>query len=90
MPLALIGFIFGLFSYYIRGNYFHLFGCVLIALNGAFSALVIKPIDTELMAANGGNARTKDLIHKWGDLHTLRTLIAVAAAGSYFLAALFS
>lgn len=87
--LVIIGAILGLVSFLETQEWLTLVGAVVLAANWPFTLLVIMPTNKELKATAPDQAgpHTRELILKWGKLHTVRTALG-AVATLFFLWAL--
>lgn len=82
-PLAIIGFIFGTWSWWLGGGFAWLLGALLILAVVPFTLLVIAPLVNTPLLAEGrdlNSAETRALLVKWGQLHALRSVLGLAAS----------
>lgn len=75
-PLAIIGFILGLLSWWQSGATAFLLGALLMLANWPFTLIAIMPTNNILMGTAPGAAgpESRALIEKWGRLHSVRTM----------------
>jgi hypothetical protein len=88
-PLAVLGCLLGLASWWQTGTTAWLLGSVLMIANWPYTLLVIMPVNKRLMTTDvsAASAETGDLIGRWGALHAGRTALGAGAVIA-FLAAL--
>ena len=79
--LAVIGFVFGLLTWWQSGELLWLIGAIVLVANWPFTMFVIMPVNHVLndIAPEAANADTRALIVKWGGLHGVRTMLGAAA-----------
>ena len=87
--LAIIGFLFGLYTWWQTSQLLWLLGAVVLVANWPFTLFAIMPTNVELMAtpADEAGPQSRAMIEAWGRLHAVRTCLG-AAATVIFLAAL--
>jgi len=87
-PLAMIGFILGIFAGLQTGDWLWLVGAIVLVANWPFTIFVIMPTNRKLMAIDPASAgpEARQLVIKWGSLHGVRTILGFAAT-LLFLAA---
>jgi len=80
-PLAVIGFIAGLFAWLLGAGLGWLVAAALIGAVIPFTFIGIMPTNHMLLAANRdvGSAETIVLLEKWGRLHAVRTILSLLA-----------
>lgn len=84
-PLAMIGFIFGIWAWRLTGNWRWLAGAVALVANWPYTLIVILPTNQALMGiqAESGNAASRRLIEKWGRLHAGRSALGALATACF-------
>ena len=84
-PLALIGFIFGVWAWWLFGNWRWLLGALALIANWPYTLRVIMPINHALMKipAESASAQSRGLIKKWGRLHAGRSLLGALATACF-------
>ena len=84
-PLALIGFIFGVWAWWLSGNWRWLLGALSLIANWPYTLRVIMPINNALIKipAESASAQTRGLIEKWGRLHAVRSLLGALATACF-------
>jgi hypothetical protein len=89
-PLAILGFVLGLLAWWRTGNLGWTYGAILIGANIPYTLISIRPINNRLLATEPADAgaASRDLIVRWGRLHAIRTLLAIAATGALAWASL--
>jgi uncharacterized membrane protein len=89
-PLALIGFVLGVFAGLQTGDWLWLVGAIVLVANWPFTIFVIMPTNRTLMAIDPANAGpdVRALLIKWGSLHAVRTALGIAATLLFLIAAL--
>jgi len=87
-PLAVLGFLLGLASWWRTGEAAWLVGSMLMVANWPYTLLVIMPVNRRLMTTDvaAASAETGDLVGRWGALHAGRTALGVAAMISFLVA----
>jgi uncharacterized membrane protein len=80
-PLAVIGFVLGILAWWQTGIWLWLVGALTLVANWPYTIFVIMPTNNELMAIDPTSAgpRSRELIHKWSNLHAVRTALGLAA-----------
>lgn len=73
--LAILGFALGLLAWWQMSDLAWLFGALAMIANWPFTLLAIMPTNRQLTATDPdqADAGTRQLIHKWGYLHGVRT-----------------
>lgn len=79
-PLAIAGFLLGLFAWLQTGNLGWIIGGVLMLANWPVTLFGIMPVNKLLMATETAGPETRSMIMKWGSLHAIRTMLGFAAA----------
>jgi len=84
-PLALIGFIFGVWAWWLSGNWRWLLGALSLIANWPYTLRVIMPINNALMKipAESASDQSRGLIKKWGRLHAVRSLLGALATACF-------
>jgi len=79
--LAILGFALGLVTWRQTSDVTWLFGALAMIANWPFTLLAIMPTNRQLTAtsADKADARTRQLIRKWGYLHGVRTALGFTA-----------
>ena len=87
-PLAVLGFILGLVSWWQTREAAWLVGSVLMVANWPYTLFVIMPVNKRLMTTDVAAASTEtgDLVGRWGALHAGRTALGIAAMISFLVA----
>jgi len=85
--LAFLAGAAGLAAWRELGGTLWLVGALLILANWPWTLIVIMPVNNQLKAAPGDD--TTALLTRWGRLHTVRTLLGLAAAICFAIAAQF-
>ncbi len=85
-PLSVIGSIFGVWAWWLYGDWRWLAGAILLVSNGPYTLIVIMPIVKVLMALplESAGAESRGLIEKWGRLHTVRCALGALATVFFF------
>ncbi len=89
--LALISLGLGLWAWLRTDDMWLLAGALLIGANLPLTLVAIMPTNRRLNAtgADAAGAESRALLARWGSLHSLRTLLAVAAVAAYLVAFLW-
>jgi anthrone oxygenase-like protein len=89
-PLAVIGFLLGLSTWWDTGDWRWLLGALILVANWPFTLIAIMPTNNKLMAIDPVRAgpESRRLILKWGSLHAVRTALGIAAAITFLWASL--
>ena len=84
-PLALASFVAGLAVWFMGGGAGWLIAAALIGAVVPFTFIAIMPTNQRLLATDCelDAAQTRALLKKWGNLHAVRTLLSICAAGLY-------
>jgi hypothetical protein len=87
-PLAVMGFLLGLVSWWQTGATAWLVGSVLMITNWPYTLVVIMPVNKRLMTTDisAASAETGYLVGRWGALHAGRTALGVGAVISFLVA----
>jgi hypothetical protein len=90
-PLSLLGCLLGLTAWWSSGDWRYLAGALAVVSPWPWTLLVIRPVNSELLATDLAKAgpHTRRLIVRWGHLH-LGRLAFGAAATLLFLWAILS
>ncbi|WP_207540720.1 DUF1772 domain-containing protein [Sabulicella rubraurantiaca] len=80
-PLAVIGFVLGLVTWWRTGHAGWAIGGLLMLANWPVTFLAIMPTNRKLMATEPRNAgpETRSMVGRWGALHAARTSLGFAA-----------
>ena len=86
--LAMVGFLLGAVAWWQTGVLAFLLGALLMLANWPWTLMVIKPVNdrlmqTDLAAAGPG---TRSLLHKWNQLHGVRTLFGALSVIAFLFA----
>lgn len=87
-PLAIVGFLLGMFAWWQTGNVASIVGAVLMIANWPVTLFIIMPVNRRLMTMGRAGPESRGLIVKWGSLHALRTALGLAASVVFLLASL--
>lgn len=84
-PLAIISFLAGMTACLLGGGTLWLFSAFCIGLVVPFTFVAIMPTNKLLLAPGRDLAseETRQLLNKWGNLHTVRSLLSFIASVSY-------
>src|SRR5260370_10397 len=87
-PLAIAGCLFGLIAWWQTKELSFLIGAIAMIANWPWTLLGIMPTNNALMATEVATAgpRSRALVVKWGTLHAVRTVLAIAATAVFFWA----
>ncbi len=79
--LAVIGFLFGLLTWWSTGHWAWLIGAIVLVANWPFTMFVIMPVNHTLndIPPEQAGPASRALILKWGGLHAVRTMLGAAA-----------
>lgn len=88
-PLAIIGFIFGAWAWWLSGNWRWLAGAMALITNWPYTLIVIMPTNNALMTMplESAGAESRRLMEKWGRLHAVRSALGVLATVFFVWAA---
>lgn len=80
-PLAIVGFLLGLITWWQTGQVGWLLGALLMIANWPVTFLAIMPTNNRLMATEPAAAgpESRAMIKRWGSLHAVRTALGFAA-----------
>jgi hypothetical protein len=83
--LAVAGFLAGFGAWLQDGHAGWLTGALLLLANWPFTLFVIMPVNAELKATELEDAgpRTRELLHRWGRLHAVRTLLGALSMAAF-------
>lgn len=89
--LALVSLGLGLWAWLRTDELWLLAGALLIGANLPLTLVAIMPTNRRLQAtgADAAGSDTRALLSRWGSLHALRTLLALAAVAAYLVAFLW-
>lgn len=84
-PLAIVSLLAGATSWFLTGERHWLIAAILIGAVVPFTLLVIKPTNDALLAPGRDLAseETRTLLVRWGKLHSVRTVLGLAATLIY-------
>jgi hypothetical protein len=88
--LAITSGLLGLAAFWFENAPAAALGGVLMLANWPYTMIVIAPTNRELGAIRDEDAspRSRALIHRWGRLHAVRSLLGLSGAGAFLLASL--
>lgn len=88
--LAIAGFVLGVLEWLVTGGLAWLLGALALIANWPFTLLVIMPVNNELQATalEAAGPATRALMHRWGNLHWVRTLLGALATGLFLWASI--
>ncbi len=69
-----------------QGDWRWCIGALVMLSNWPYTLLVIMPTNNRLNATAGGDAATRALIVRWGQLHAVRTALGIAGTLAYLWA----
>ena len=80
-PLALIGAVLGVLAFLGGYDWRWLLGAALMLANWPYTLIVIMPTNRQLLAAERdlGSSATRQLLARWGRLHTVRSIVSAVA-----------
>ena len=86
--LAVIGFAFGVLTWWSTGQWAWLLGAIVLVANWPYTLLGIMPTNHILNAIEPADAgpNSRALIVKWGGLHAVRTALGAAATAIFLWA----
>ncbi len=86
--LAVIGFAFGVLTWWSTGQWAWLLGAIVLVANWPYTLLGIMPTNHILNAIEPADAgpKSRALIVKWGGLHAVRTALGAAATAIFLWA----
>jgi hypothetical protein len=89
-PLAIVGFLLGLITWWQTGHISWVIGALLMVANWPVTLFVIMPTNKRLMAIDPAVAgpESRAMIKRWGSLHALRTALGLAASITFLWASL--
>ena len=89
-PLAMIGSLSGLISWWLTENFVWLAGALLIFAVIPFTLIAIRPTNNLLRdpARDRASAETRALLVKWGELHAVRSILSLLASAVLLIAVL--
>ena len=89
--LALLSLILGLWAWWKAGDDGLLVGALLIGAAVPLTLVVISPTNRRLLATpdQAAGQESRSLLERWGWLHRIRTLLALAAVAAYLAAFLW-
>ena len=89
-PLAMLGFLLGLWSWWQTNDWWWLLGAVILVANWPYTFLGIMPTNNRLMAIEpaAAGAESRRLIVTWASLHAVRTALGFATAAAFLWASL--
>jgi hypothetical protein len=89
-PLAIVGFLLGLASWWQTGHVGWIVGALLMIANWPVTFFAIMPTNNRLMALDPAAAgpESRALIERWGSLHAIRTALGLGASLTFLWASL--
>jgi hypothetical protein len=89
-PLAILGFLLGLGSWWQTNDWRWLLGAVILVANWPYTILCVMPTNNRLMAIEPtqAGAESRRLIVTWAGLHAVRTALGFAATAAFLWASL--
>ena len=89
-PLAVLGFVFGLLSWWQTGNLVWIATAIMMIANLPVTFVIIWPTNTRLMKTDlqAAGPDSREMIIKWGKLHGIRTALGFGATAACLLALL--
>jgi hypothetical protein len=87
-PLAILGFLLGIASWWQTGHAGWMLGALLMIANWPVTYFAIMPTNDRLMALQPGMAgpESRALIERWGARHAVRTALGFAASCAFLWA----
>jgi hypothetical protein len=87
--LAIISGVLGIVAFVATDDWRWLLGAALIAANWPYTLLVVMPTNKQLeaMPMDAVGDATRNLVHKWGRLHAVRSALGLLATAVYLWAA---
>lgn len=84
-PLAFFGGVCGIVAYGAMADVKFLIGAIAMLANWPYTMLVILPTNKQLLAIGdtAANEQTRNLMLKWGQLHSVRTVLGAIATVCY-------
>jgi hypothetical protein len=84
-PLAMVGCLFGVWAWWLSGNWRWLAGAAALVTNWPYTLIVILPTNHALMGipAESGSAASRRLLEKWGRLHAVRSGLGALATACF-------
>ena len=85
-PLAIIGFLAGIGSWIIGGGLLWLIAALFIGAVVPFTLIFAMPTNKRLLAADRGltSDEIRELLERWGKMHTVRTVFSAIATALMF------
>jgi hypothetical protein len=85
--LAILSCLAGVGAWRLSGDILWLVGAVIIGLVVPFTLIAIMPANYKLLQLNRNLAsdETRELLHKWGKLHSLRSVLSLIASLIYLV-----
>jgi uncharacterized membrane protein len=89
--LALLSLVLGAWAWWKIGDDWLLAGALLIGAVVPLTLVLVLPINRRLLATTADSAgeESRTLLARWGRLHALRTVLALAAVAAYLVAFLW-
>jgi hypothetical protein len=89
-PLAVLGFLLGLLTWWQTGDWRWLLGAAFLIANWPYTLIAIMPINNKLMATQLDQAgpESRKLIESWAGLHAVRTALGALATVTFLWASL--
>ncbi|OUJ68771.1 DUF1772 domain-containing protein [Hymenobacter crusticola] len=88
--LAVVGFLFGLLTWWQTTDWRWLLGASILLLNWPYTLISMLPVNKQLMATTPSTAGTESraLVQQWGRLHAVRTMLGLLATAVFLWASL--
>jgi uncharacterized membrane protein len=89
-PLAIVGFLLGLMTWWQTEHIGWATGALLMVANWPVTFFAIMPTNNRLMATDPASAgpESRAMIERWGSLHAVRTALGFAASLAFLWASL--
>ena len=89
-PLAVLGFLLGLLTWWQTGDWCWLLGAAFLIANWPYTLIAIMPTNNKLMATQLDQAgpESRKLIESWAGLHAVRTALGALATVTFLWASL--
>ena len=80
-PLAIVSFVTGVAAWLLGGGVLWLIAALLIGAVVPITFIVIMPTNRRLLAGDRdlASAETRQLLHRWGNLHAVRSVVSAVA-----------
>src|SRR6516162_7893104 len=82
-----MGFVLGAWVWYRGGHIGFLVGALCMLANWPWTLLVIRPVNSQLMAIepNAAGPASRALIERWNELHLVRTVLGSLAVAAFLI-----